>query len=648
MTVKVSVVIPVYNPGNYIEDCIASLRRQSLPPDEFEAIFVDDGSTDDTPARLDALAAEVTNVTAIHQEASGWSGKPRNVGIAASQGEFVMFVDNDDYLGDEALERMYDYAFANDADVVVGKMAGKGRGVPVELFRRNHLRATVDSAPLIDSLTPHKMFRRAFLDQIGLRFPEGRRRLEDHVFVTEAYLRADNVSVLSDYVCYYHLRRDDASNAGFQRFDPVGYFQNLREALDVVEKYTDPGPTRDRLFRRWLRNEMVERMRGKRLLSLPEDYRKELFTEIRGVVVERFGPGVAAGLQPTQQVVAALIADGRLDDLVAFAEWEAPVAPKAEPDGVEWEKGVLRVGLTAELASRGTPMTFPAEGSADPLTKPPAFVEEAVDWVGAHAVASFERATVDLLLRKRASSAQYFQPVEFTRETVPGEDGRVRLVLRGTAALDPATAADGGPLDAGLWDVFVRVKLGGWTKESRLGPVSVKGRSAADAGVSGGRVVLPCWTAKNTLALDVDTVGERLGLGRVTPGKVTVTGDRVEVPVPFHVPGDTPVLLRLTRDSGAAPTKVPGTLRPLGSAALLEAVLPVGDLAGAAWHVALSPAPDAEKPRFHPLPFTLRVKGGSVQVVAVRPPRPAVGRPLVRRARRLAGRLLARFRARGK
>ncbi|MFI0538235.1 glycosyltransferase family 2 protein [Streptomyces sp. WSLK1-3] len=649
MPVKVSVVIPVYNPGNYIEDCVASLRRQSLPPEEFEAIFVDDGSTDDTPARLDALAAEVANITVIHQEASGWSGKPRNVGIEASRGEFVMFVDNDDYLGDEALERMYDYAVANGADVVVGKMAGKGRGVPVELFRRNHPRATVDNAPLIDSLTPHKMFRRAFLDRIGLRFPEGRRRLEDHVFVTEAYLRADNVSVLSDYVCYYHLKRDDASNAGFQRFDPVGYFANLREALDVVEKYTEPGPTRDRLFRRWLRNEMVERMRGKRLLAAPEDYRKELFAEIRGVVVERFGPGVAAGLQPTQQVVAALIADGRLDDLVAFAEWEASVASRVEPDGVEWDGGVLRVGLSAELTSHGTPMTFPAEGSSAPITEPPASVEEAVDRVGAHSVAGFKRATVELLLRERASSAQYFQPVEFTRETVPAEDGRVRLVLRGTAALDPATAADGAPLDAGLWDVFVRVKLGGWTKQSRLGPVSLKGGTAAEAGVAGGRVVLPYWTAKQgTLALDVDTAGERLQLGRVAPGEVTVTGDRVEVPVPFHVPGRTPVLLELTRGSGGAPAKVPGTLRPHSSVALLEAELPVGELAGADWRVALSPAPDAGEPRFHPLPFTLRVKGTGVEVVAVRAPRPAVGRPLVRRARRLAGKLVRRLRGRGR
>ncbi|CAM5445712.1 hypothetical protein SPURM210S_00585 [Streptomyces purpurascens] len=406
MPVKVSVIIPVYNPGIYIEDCITSLQRQSLPPEEYEVIFVDDGSTDATPARLDALAAEDPRMKVIHQENSGWSGKPRNVGIAASRGEFVMFVDNDDYLGDEALERMYDYGVANGADVVVGKMAGKGRGVPVELFRRNHPRATVENAPLIDSLTPHKMIRRAFLDRTGLRFPEGRRRLEDHVFIAEAYLRAENVSVVSDYVCYYHIRRDDSSNAGFERFDPAGYFKNLREALDVVERYTEPGPVRDRLFRRWLRVEMVERLRARRFLNLPDDYRKELFGEIHEVVVERFGPGVAEGLQPTQQVVAALTAADRYDDVVSFAEWEAGIAPKAAPAHVEWRDGSLSIGFTAEYTSGGEPMTFPADAEAAPLNDTPKDVTEAVEWVAAETAARFGQATADLLLRERSSAAQ--------------------------------------------------------------------------------------------------------------------------------------------------------------------------------------------------------------------------------------------------
>ncbi|MXM67294.1 glycosyltransferase [Streptomyces sp. HUCO-GS316] len=640
MPVKVSVIVPVYNPGTYIEDCITSLLRQSLPPDEYEVIFVDDGSTDGSPARLDALAAEHSRVTVIHQENSGWSGKPRNVGIEAAQGEYVMFVDNDDYLGDEALERMYDYAVANGADVVVGKMAGRGRPVPVELFRRNHPHATVENAPLIDSLTPHKMFRREFLDKIELRFPEGRRRLEDHVFVTEAYLRADGISVLSDYVCYYHVKRDDAGNAGFQRFDPVGYFKNLREALDVVERYTQPGPLRDRLFRRWLRNEMIERMRGKRFLALPDDgYRRQMFEEIRDVVVERFGPGVAAGLQPTQQVVGALIAADRFDDLVGFAEWEAAIRPTAAPLDVRWQDGMLRIGLSAEFVSGKKPMTFPADGVSTPLNGAPKDVDAAIAWVAADTVAKFDKATVDLMLRERSSAAQYFQPVEFTRETMPvGDDGRVRLVLHATASVDAGTAAGGAPLGGGLWDAFVRVKLGGWTKECRLGPVPRAGRTAAPAGVVGGRVVLPYWThPQGNLALDIDRASKRLGLSGLTPEDVTVSDGRLRAPLPLHLPGDTKVLVRLIAQTVL---EVPATLSPApdGTGALLEAELPSRDLRGATWRVALNAVPGAHEPRFLVLPFVLRARAGGVQVT--RGPQAGLLRRLARKARRTLGGIL--------
>jgi len=640
MPVKVSVIVPVYNPGPYIEDCVASLLRQSLPADEYEVIFVDDGSTDETPARLDQLAAEEPRIQVIHQENSGWSGKPRNVGIEASQGEFVMFVDNDDYLGDEALERMYDYGVANGADVIVGKMAGKGRPVPVELFRHNHPKASVENAPLIDSLTPHKMLRRAFLDRIGLRFPEGRRRLEDHVFVSEAYLRADNVSVLSDYVCYYHVKRDDASNAGFQRFDPVGYFRNLREALDVVERYTEPGAVRDRLFRRWLRNEMVERMRSNRLLKLPEDYRKEMFDEIRGVVVERFGPGVANGMQEAQRIVAALIAADRLDDVIAFAEWEASLAPSATPLSVEWRDGVLHVGFSAEFTSHGKPMTFPAEDDSDgaDLDGTPTDADDAIARVAASTVARFGSATADFLVRERTTAAQFFQPVELTRETLPAdEDDQVRLVLRGTATVDPGTAAGGVALGGGLFDVFVRIKLGGWTRECRLGPVKLDPRPVPPAGVVAGRVVLPYWTAKQaTLSLDVDRAVKGVGLGRLKPDDVTVTGDRLRVAVPLHVPGDTKVLLRLTSAAVAEPVDVEGTL----SGAFVEATLPGSALADGTWKPALCLAPEADEPRFLAMSVSLAAKSGRLQVVRpVKPAGPSTGQKVVRKVRRTLGKI---------
>ena len=79
MAVKVSVVVAVYNPGDNIQRLLASLDAQSLPVDEFEVVFVDDGSTDETPERLRAFAAGRPNVSVTTIPNSGWPGRPRNV-----------------------------------------------------------------------------------------------------------------------------------------------------------------------------------------------------------------------------------------------------------------------------------------------------------------------------------------------------------------------------------------------------------------------------------------------------------------------------------------------------------------------------------------------------------------------------------------
>ncbi|MEU0030425.1 glycosyltransferase, partial [Streptomyces sp. NPDC006335] len=83
---KVSIVVPVYNAGRYIDMCAPSLLGQTLGEDAYEIIYVDDGSTDDSAQRLDELAAEHAQVRVIHQENSGWPGKPRNVGVREARG----------------------------------------------------------------------------------------------------------------------------------------------------------------------------------------------------------------------------------------------------------------------------------------------------------------------------------------------------------------------------------------------------------------------------------------------------------------------------------------------------------------------------------------------------------------------------------
>src|SRR4051795_10146946 len=134
---RVSVIVPVYNPGAHLDECVESLLAQTMPVDEHELIFVDDGSTDGSGERLDALAAEHPHVRVQHIPNSGWPGRPRNVGLGLARGEFVYFVDNDDWVGPETLARLYATAVADAADVVVGKVVGHGRWVPYGVFVRN-------------------------------------------------------------------------------------------------------------------------------------------------------------------------------------------------------------------------------------------------------------------------------------------------------------------------------------------------------------------------------------------------------------------------------------------------------------------------------------------------------------------------------
>ena len=113
---------------------------------------------------------------------------------------------------------------------------------------------------------------------------------------------------------------------------------------------------------------------------------------------------------------------------------------------------------------------------------------------------------------------------------------------------------------------------------------------------------------------------------------------RLRTTLPLHVPGETGVLLRLT--SPERTVDAPGTLSPAADGAVLEAALPVAELARTAWRAALCPAPAAEEPRFLPLPLTVR--GDSHSVKVVRTPQPGAVRRLARRARRALAAVLGR------
>ena len=432
---KVSVVVPVYNPGRDIDDCIRTLLDQSLPADEYEAIFVDDGSTDATPARLDELAAEHEHVRVEHIPNSGWPGRPRNVGIEMARGDYVYFVDNDDWIEREALERMHAMALRDDADIVIGKVVGHGKSVPRNLFRRNRSGVDLEWQALLWLLTPHKLFRRSFLDEHSLRFPEGRRRLEDHVFVMRAYFSSPSISVLADYPCYHWVLRDVRSNASFGRLDPGQYFANLREVLDIVDEHTEPGAFRDHLYARWYRGKMLNRVRNVHSNPDLNVRRGAVRGDARagGRALPRERRRVAA-IQPRAALAAA--ARGRLRrprGAGGCRDEDARAGPR--------ELGAVDAGRRAELEldAELEGLRFQRDG-------------ERVVWGEGRADATAglpTRAPCSCCSSRRSTQDEYRLPAEVELRLVDEADGSVRVVQSIVATIESATVAGGSRCRAG-------------------------------------------------------------------------------------------------------------------------------------------------------------------------------------------------------
>ncbi len=467
---RVSVIVPVYDPGPYLERCIDSLLAQTMSPGALELIFVDDGSTDGSGERLDRLAAEHDHVRVIHQENSGWPGKPRNVGIDAARGEYVYFADADDKVGPEAIERLHVIAVRDGVDIVLGKIVGHHRGAPRSLFTEDRSRITLDDAPFMDSLTVQKLFKASFLEQHGLRFPEGRRRLEDLVFVMRAYFAVDRMSILASYDCYFAYWRDDRANITAQPVEPSYYYPFLREVIGVLEANTTPGPRRDRWLERFARDQLMGRLGGRKsFLDQPQEYREKLFTEVKRVVEDHVPPSVDPLLNPMRRLRMALTRADRLDLLTTLAAYEAdisartrlraPLAPRGaivlevdawwalgdEPWPLVRHDGVLELALPADVA-----VATPREARA--LPEPPG-----------HA---------SLVLRRRDDSAEVEVPTSCQIHEEVDANGRVslRYALMGSIGLsDPAT---GRPLRPGRWHCIVRIEQAGIGREARIAAVA--------------------------------------------------------------------------------------------------------------------------------------------------------------------------------
>lgn len=208
--VLVSVIVPVYNVQEYLARCVDSILAQTYR--NLEVILVDDGATDSSGAICDRYALQDARVRVIHK-ANGGLSSARNAGIDIASGEFLEFVDSDDWIEPDAVESMLELALEHNVELVVGgrydvkaKTGEKKKGlcpIKTEVISGEDLVGRIFRWDHCDSAAPDKLFHRRLFASI--RFPYGK-VCEDVPIMYRIVLDAGRAALLNKPIYNYFHR----------------------------------------------------------------------------------------------------------------------------------------------------------------------------------------------------------------------------------------------------------------------------------------------------------------------------------------------------------------------------------------------------------------------------------------------------------
>ncbi|QIX26200.1 glycosyltransferase family 2 protein [Nocardioides sp. JQ2195] len=457
----VSVIIPAYNALPYLHRGLESLVAQTLGTDRMEVLVVDDGSTDGTGEALDEWAERYPDLFRIvHAAASGGPAAPRNKGLDLARGRHVYFLDADDYLGEEALERLVATADDEGSDIVLGKMvATSERAVPSSMYRHNDLDVDLFTSRVWWTLAALKLFRRSLIEDNDLRFPTNFPNASDQPFTAVAYLRARKISVLSDYDFYHVVLRDDGQHVTMS--GPVSNELDVAETMcELVESEVLDVDKRAPLLTRHFQIDVALVMR--RLVGVPRAEQDALLERVVALVRRHLTADVRERLTPDLRVVYHLADRGRRDEVLELL-------------GVLLEAGDNRPRVVIDGGHAHAQLPFFRDRS---VGVPDALYEVTNRLRKESGLESFEcHEGGHLTVVGTAGFTDVLEPTEVALVIRSREEPTVEHVVAATrgrgnafsADADLLTVADGDPLPEGTWGVHVRVSRDGISESWRLG-----------------------------------------------------------------------------------------------------------------------------------------------------------------------------------
>lgn len=239
----ISVIIPVYNVEQYLRQCIDSVLHQTYQ--NIEVILVDDGSTDSSVTICEEYAKENANITVVCKE-NGGASSARNMGFKKVKGDYVYFLDSDDYLEENALQDMLECLVAEQADVIffnayaieetTGNKTEKyysykkkyESGEGLEVLQELLLNKDLHVAPWI------MLFDRSFLEREKITFEEGI-IYEDMIFAYQVFCQAKKVTHLSKYLYNRRYRENSVMTTKISRRN----FDSAEKVYYKVKEYSE-------------------------------------------------------------------------------------------------------------------------------------------------------------------------------------------------------------------------------------------------------------------------------------------------------------------------------------------------------------------------------------------------------------------------
>ncbi|MFJ8887416.1 CDP-glycerol glycerophosphotransferase family protein [Streptomyces sp. NPDC102402] len=317
-----SVVVPVHNVEDYLEECLASLAGQSLR--DIEVVLVDDGSTDGSRRIAEDFAARDERFRCVHQPNAGLSAA-RNTGIARTTAgvPYLAFADSDDVLVPDAYERMVASLESTGSDLVTGNVWRLGEQGPQQAWQYRWLTAdrlrthiTRDPGLLADRVAWNKVFRRSFWDRHAFTFPVGRLYEDTPVMIPAHYL-AGSVDVLHAHVYHWRVREGSITR---RRTDVRGVRDRIAACEQVSAFLADRGAAqRLRYDISCLRDDFVYFLEG---LPMGGPAYRSAFMEGVGAFLDRAGDAALAGLPAEARIRWRLVRERRADELLAVLDFE--------------------------------------------------------------------------------------------------------------------------------------------------------------------------------------------------------------------------------------------------------------------------------------------------------------------------------------